>query len=375
MSTCLLLSAIENNVVRKDRTDWHTMQDNDSGLRRRSPFHSLGSTPLRRTVILLLLLAGTYLVLPRMAGAADTLKLLRQADAIYLAAALAMQILSLLSNAYLVHQAAPAFGPTLSFRDVLQVTLASQFTALFIPSAGLSGIALRARYFSERGCALETTLCTYALEMLGQAIGIALAVVLALVALTVTGHGAPWWMLVPLLGGILPVWIALSILIAKPRQGDWRHIVLGWVNRVLVKLGRTPLSMATIEQRLGQVREAVAALSTPLRVRLALAGLGRAVTDILCLQMTLLAFEQAMPLHWTTIGYAMSSVLAYLSASPGGLVVTEGSLLAILARQGIPLALGMTVTLTYRLFGFWLPRILGLVAFLNLQRQSKQPLW
>jgi uncharacterized protein (TIRG00374 family) len=351
------------------------MDKDHNASQRPSPFQSLGSTPRRRIVIILLLLAGTYLLLPRLAGAADALQMMRQGDGRYLLAASALQIVAILAAPYLVYQAAPAFGPALRFWDVLQVALASQFTTLFIPSAGLSGVALRVRYFGERNCPLETTLLTYALETLGFSIGIAIAVALALVSLTVSGHGAPWWILGLLLGTILLGVAILSTLLANAREGDWRHAVLEWVNRVLVKLGHLPLSMATIQQRLGQLRQAINALNTPLRLRLVLTGLARAAADILCLQMTLLAFGQVVPLHWTTIGYGLSNVLAYLSSLPGGLVVTEASLLAILAKQGVPVAMAVAATLTYRLFAFWMPRTLGVVSLWNLQRQSDRPVW
>ena len=342
---------------------------------RTAPLQSLGSTPRRRIAIILLLLAGTYLLLPRLTGATDALQAMRQADGRYLVLAAALQIVAILAASYLVYAAAPAFGPALRFGDVVQVSLASQFATLFVPSAGLSGFALRARYFGERGCPLDTTLLTYALETLGMSVGIATTVALALVSLTVTGRGAPWWVLGLLLGMILAGFAVLRGLLANPREGDWRHALLHLANRVLTRLGRLPLSMATIQERVGQLRQAIDTLSPPLRLRLVLAGLARAAADILCLQMTLVAFGQAVPLHWTTIGYTLSNVLAYLSALPGGLAVIETSLLAILARQGVPIAVAVAATLTYRLFGFWMPRLLGLVTLWNLQRQSKRPVW
>lgn len=351
------------------------MHTDHNGSKPRSPLHSLGSTPLRRSVVILALVAGMYLLLPRLAGVADSLELIRQADSRYLLAAMALQVAAILGTAYLVYLAAPSFGPAVRFGDVVQVMLASQFTTMFIPSAGLSGLAVRARYFGERGCPLETTLLTYVLEVLGQGTAIAIMVALALLSLTVAGHGAPWWILVLLLGTILWGVASLAMLLANPRPGDWRYAVLDRVNKALVRRGRLPLSMATIEQRLGQVRQAVVALSTPLRLRLLLTGLARTAADILCLQMTLLAFGQVVPLHWTIIGYGLSNVLAYLSSLPGGLFVTEGSLLAILAKQGVPISMAVAATLTYRLFAFWMSRLLGPIALWNLQRKSNRPLW
>ena len=351
------------------------MQHNDSEKKPRSPLQALGSTPLRRNIMLLLLLAGTYLLLPRLGGATHSLQLLVQADGRYLLAALALQIVSLLCIAYLVHQAVPAFGPALDFGCVLQVIMASQFTSMFIPSAGLSGLALRVRYFGERGCQVETALASYALEGLGHGLAIAVTVTLVLLSLTLTGQGAPWWILALLLAPMLLGLAVLAIALGQPQSDDWRYAVLDRVNKVLARLGRRPLEAAPLQQRLDQVRQAVRALSGPRRLRLLVASMGRILSDILCLQMTLLAFGQAVRLSMTTLGYTLSSVLAYLSALPGGLFVTESSLSAILAREAVPAAVAVAATLTYRLFAFWLPRVVGLLSLLNLQRQSSRPLW
>jgi uncharacterized protein (TIRG00374 family) len=246
---------------------------------------------------------------------------------------------------------------------------------MFIPSAGLSGLALRARYFGEAGCSVEAVLLTYVVETLGQGMAITIMVALALLWLTVAGQGAPWWILALLLGTILAGSTFLAILVSRPHEADWRLALLDRVIKMLPQQGRRPLQALALEERLGNLRQAVLALSTPLRLRLLLASIGRVLADILCLQMTLLAFGQAVLLGLTIIGYGLSAVLSYLSSLPGGLFVTEGSLSAILAKQGVPLALAVAAILTYRLFAFWLPRVLGLGTWWNLQRHSDRPLW
>lgn len=351
------------------------MHTDDNGSKPRSPLQSLGTRPIRRAIVVLVLLGGTYLLLPRLAGAADSLQLLRLADSGYLLTALALQVAAILGMAYVVYQAAPIFGPRLRLGDVMQIALASQFATIFIPSAGVSGLAVRARYFCERGCPVETALLTYALEQFGQGSAIAITVALALLSLTAAGRRAPWWILL-LLEGMLLVGVAVAaLLLAHPRHGDWRHAALDRVNKAVAHLGQRPMPTAKLQQRVGQVRRAILAVSRPLRLRLLLASLGRTMADILCLHVTLLAFGQVVPLQRTTLGYALSNALAYLSSLPGGLFITEGSLSAILVREGVPAAIAVAATLTYRLFAFWLPRVIGLVALWNLQRQSKQPLW
>jgi len=339
------------------------------------PSQRLGRALPRRLLVILLLAAGTYLLIPRLAGTADTLKLLKEADGLWLLAALTCQVGTLLLGAYVVHQAIPAFGSPIPFAKVLQVSLASSFVTMIIPSAGLSGLALRVKYFRERDCPPEGTLFTYWLELAGHGVAIIVTVGLALLSMAVRGESAPWWILLPVAGTVLGGAAALAMVLAKPRDNDWRWGMVRRVNSVLTRLGRPTHSVPAVRERLENVRQVVLGLPPALRMRLLLASLARIFADILCAQMTLLAFGQGMMLRLVMIAYGLSSVFAYVSSSPGGLLVTEGSMAAVLANYGVPISAAISATLTYRLFAFWLPRLLGLGTWLHLERQSRNPMW
>jgi uncharacterized protein (TIRG00374 family) len=130
-----------------------------------------------------------------------------------------------------------------------------------------------------------------------------------------------------------------------------------------------------LEQRLGVLREAVRTLTTEAGLRLLLGNLGRTLGGALTLQLTLLAFDQAIPLHQTIVSCRVSDVLGGLSSLPAGLLVTETSLSALLAQAGLPFPVALASTLTFRLIAVWLPRAVGLAAWFNLQRRSTRPLW
>lgn len=340
-----------------------------------SPFHQLGSTPRRRAAVVLLLLIGTYLLIPRLAGLAETLSLIPHASAPYLLVALALQILSVLLGAYIVHQMLPAFGAAMDFIRVLHVTQASSFASLFIPSAGLSSLAVRTRYLGENGCSIEGTFLIFALETLGQGLAISIWVALVEIHAVLKGVDAPWWIALVLGSTVLMGIAALAILLARPHKGDWRYRLLQWINKILAQRGRLLFSTVALEQRLSALRQGALTLNTQRRWRLLLGSMARVLMDMLCLQMTLLAFRQSVPLPTTIVSYGLSSVLGFLSTSPGGLLVTEGSLSAILAHRGVALTVAVAATLTYRLIAFWLPRLAGLVSWYILQRGSSRPLW
>nr|MBC7244836.1 flippase-like domain-containing protein [Chloroflexota bacterium] len=351
------------------------MANNNHKFRQWSPFHQLGSTPLKRAAIILLLIVGTYLLIPRLAGLTETLELIPKANTVYLLAALASQIASVLWGAYIVHRMLPVFGPLLSFARVLHIVLASSFASLFIPSAGLSSLAVRTRYLGEDGCSVEATFLTFALETLGQGIAISILVTLALLQVALTGADAPWWIVALLASTVLVGIAALAILLSRPHEGDWRYRLLHWLNQRLARRGAALFSASSLEHRLAALRQGALALNTQRRWHLLLGSLSRVLTDMLCLQMTLYAFGRSVALSTTIVSYGLSSILGFLSSSPGGLFVTEGSLSAILAKRGVPFPVAVAVTLTYRLLAFWLPRLSGLVSWYVLQRQSSRPLW
>jgi len=355
------------------------MNSDDTGPLKLSSVRLTGSTLFRRIVLILLLTVGAYLLLPCLAGIGNALQLVRQANGSYLVAAIAFQASSVLSHAYVVRKALLAFGPRTGFWHVLQIALAGAFATLLIPSAGLSGLALRARYLTENGYTVEASLCSFVLESVGLGIALSTLAAAAFLRLTLTGQQAPWWALALLLSTVLLGGALLAILAYAPRSGDplsrWLHTLLGPVNRIRARWGRPTLAASALEQRLDHLRQAVLALNAPARFRLLLASLARALGEVLCLHMTLMAFGQVVPLHVTVISHALSAALGWLSSSPGGLLVTESSLPALMASRGVPISAAIAAALVFRLIAFWLPRALGLGTWYNLQRHTSRSLW
>jgi uncharacterized protein (TIRG00374 family) len=340
-----------------------------------SSFNRIGSTLPRRILLILLLAAGAYLLIPRLAGVSDALRLIRQASALPLAAALASQVLSVLSHAYVVHRTLTTFGPRTGFWNVLQVMLASGFATVFIPSLGLSGLAVRNRYLGEYGYATGATLLTFSLEMLGQTTALCLIVILALLQYVFRGQAAPWQALALLMSIVLVGSAFLAFLLSDPQKRDWRYALLERVNRIRARWGRLPVPSSELERRLSALRQPVRSLTPQAALRLLLGNLGRTCGMALCLHMTLLAFGRTVPFHLIIISYSLSDVLGGLSSVPAGLLVTETSLTALLANAGVPLSEAVAATLTFRLIALWLPRAIGLGTWYNLQRHSDRPLW
>ncbi len=335
----------------------------------------LGSTLPRRILTLAALAVGAYLLLPNLLGVHDTIALVRQASAWPLVGALLCQMVSVLSQTYVAQRLMSRFGPHLGFGEALQVMLASGLATLLIPSAGVSGLVVRARYLGELGFTAEATLFGYYLETLGQGVGHSVLLTGALLAGTLHERADLLRPLVLLLGGVILGGVVLALLLSRPRERDWRHALLERVNAVLIRLRRRPVPVEQLEQRLHKMREALASLGWGDQLRILAGGIGRVLASALSLQLALRALGQTVSLGTTIVAFSISDVLGYVSTLPGGLVVIETSLLALLSSLGVPVDIASTATLIYRLVALWLPRSLGALTWFNLQRKSSKPFW
>jgi len=340
-----------------------------------SIFKRFGSTAPRRIILLVLLVASAYLLIPQLVGLSGALKLIPQARILPLLTALSLQAGSILCQTYVVHWTLLAFGPQMSFFKLLQLTLASGLAAMLLPSAGVSGIVVRARYLTEFGYTADATVFASILEGLGLGVAQCIILSLALLRHAPGDQAVQWRPLALLVSMLLLAGAALAALLSNPRKRNWRYALLERFNSIRIRRGRPPLPASALEQRLSTLHQALLALRRPSGFRLLLGNLGRVAGAVLCLYATLLAFGQVVPLHSVAISFGLSDVLGGMSTIPGGLIVTETSLVALLTSAGVPLSVTMAATLTFRLITLWLPRAVGAIAWYGLQRRSSRPFW
>lgn len=89
----------------------------------------------------------------------------------------------------------------------------------------------------------------------------------------------------------------------------------------------------------------------------------------LVLHFSLVAYQEDPGIIQSAFVYSLSSLTGALSMLPGGLVVTEGSLIGLLSFFGVPFSLASTVTILVRLCTLWFPILLGMLFLLFLQRK------
>jgi uncharacterized protein (TIRG00374 family) len=264
------------------------------------------------------------------------------------------------------------FGGAVRFATVVRVTLASGFATLILPSAGLSGLALRHRYFGERGCSLEATTAAFTIETVAQAAAHTIMVAVAFAHRVALGRRPPWSSLALVMSVLLLGLAFLGLALADPQRRDWRYRVLEAANWLRRHSSKPAIAKATLERRLTDLRRSAASVSPSAGLRLLLGSVGRNLAPALALYLTLGGLSERVSLGSVAVAYSFSDVLGGLSTLPAGLLVGETSLSALLSRAGIPLSTAVAATLVFRLTSVWVPRGLGLVAWIDLESGSKR---
>ena len=142
---------------------------------------------------------------------------------------------------------------------------------------------------------------------------------------------------------------------------------LAWVGRLVQRVrnrlrrGHEPLRR--LPDRLLRERDRLLATLGPRWKRALLATVGRWTFDYL----TLLAALAAIGAHprpgLVLLAFCGAQVLAQIPVTPGGLGFVEAGLSAMLVLAGVSAGDALLATFAYRLFSYWLPLPLGLLAF------------
>ena len=84
------------------------------------------------------------------------------------------------------------------------------------------------------------------------------------------------------------------------------------------------------------------------------------------------AFGESPPISLVLMGYLLGQ-LGGLLPLPGGLGGVDGGLIGVLIIFGAPAATTVAAVLAYRLILFWVPLLIGGIAFASLRRALNRP--
>jgi len=314
----------------------------------------------RRTLQVLGALTVVGLVLLLAPGLGQVRDLLTHARPGWVALAVAFEAMSCVSYVMMFR---PIFCRNMPWRTSWEIGLAELGAGSIVPASGAGGLALGAWILSAGGMSAERIASrSVAFFLIKSSVNfVAVAVLGTVMALGLAGPDLSLW-LTALPAACAAVVIAVVLVVPR----------LGVPSPPPEDAGRTRRVWWHVRKALvGGTGEAVQIIRS--RNILVIAGsIGYWAWDNAVLWATFHAFGYSPPITVLLMGYLIGQ-LGGLLPLPGGLGGIDGGLIGTLIVYGLPAAATTAAVLVYRVILFWLPLILGAVAFLSLRRGLNDP--
>jgi uncharacterized membrane protein YbhN (UPF0104 family) len=253
----------------------------------------------------------------------------------------------------------PIFCPQMRWRTAWNISWSELGAGSIVPASGAAGLALGAWALHEGGMQTERIARrSVAFFLIKSSVNfIAVAILGLAMAIGVLAGDQPLWLT---LGPALLSLLVIAAVVAIPLLGPGDDppegagkVAKAWsvVRRALV----TGTSEAFATLRSGNV--------------LVIGGaIGYWIFDNAVLWATFHAFGVSIPLTTILLGYLIGQ-LGGLLPIPGGIGGIDGGLIGTLIVFGAPAAVTAAAVLVYRVILFWLPLLVGTVAFVSLRRE------
>jgi uncharacterized protein (TIRG00374 family) len=322
-----------------------------------------------------LLIVGIYVLLPKVVGLHDALKRLSDPNWAWIAVAIMFNGLSFLAYAALFRGVLG--GPDeqdgvyrrLDFRASFYITMAGLAATTLFSAAGAGGVALTYWALRKAGMERRRAACRMvAFLVLLYSVYAASLIVFGVLLRTGVLNGEA-----PVAGTIVPAGIAaicfgIAALIALI-PGDLERRLGGYGSRrrgarIAHRLAKGPATVAT------GVRTAIDNLRHPRRGARAVGGaVGYWAGMVGILWACFHAFGGGVPLGVVVQGFFVG-MAANLAPSPAaGVGTLDAGMIGAFLLFGIPSETVFPAVLAFRIVGFWLPIIPGVIAYVQLRRQ------
>jgi uncharacterized membrane protein YbhN (UPF0104 family) len=307
----------------------------------------------RRAIQVAVLLAVVGLIAWFAPGLGEVRDRLAGADAAWLGLAVALELLSCLSYVLMFK---PIFCRHMTWRSAYELGMSELAVGSIVPASGAGGLALGAWALRKGGMpANDIARRTVAFFILKSSVNFLAVVVVGLVMWLGVGPDTS------ALLTLLPATLALLTLAAVPAIG-------------LLAGSRRPRQrwVAAATSALGEgVREAGRVLVRR-DWRVIAGSIGYWAFDNAVIWACFKAFGESPAITLVLMGYLIGQ-LGGLLPIPGGIGGIDGGLIGALIVFGLPAAATAAAVLAYRVILFWLPLLLGGVAFAKLRKGLSDP--
>ena len=332
---------------------------------------------IRRAIALVALGVVVYLFWPLLKDIRAAAQLFRSARWEWLAAAVALQCLSYSSLTWLNALALKPFSGHIGFGRLALVLTAMAFITSAVPSAGASGIVLRARLLGKFGYMAEASTFSLLVELIFIVVGTILVALFGLGYLLQIGQLAALEIVllafVVLLACVL-VWVGWRLASDPLRSLRLVERLVGVWNRMAARWHLKPVNPQGVAGRLEAFNRGLQELRAVPRWAFFVAAVGRILLYVATLGACFALLGHLIRPDILLISYGLIMVISSLAILPGGLGLADVSLPVVFNRLGVPGSLALAAGLTYRLLAFWLVRFIGFVSWQLLEGSAGRKL-
>ncbi|HNT23255.1 MAG TPA: lysylphosphatidylglycerol synthase transmembrane domain-containing protein [Anaerolineales bacterium] len=331
---------------------------------------------VRKFLIAIILMLGILFVIGRAAELESIVATIQQGDWRFLVAALVLWLAWLVSVAACFRGIYRGLGIQESIASMLLLVASANFVNVIAPSGGVGGITIFVAEARRRNYSPARAMVAGALYVLFDYIGFLSVLALGLIVL-IRRNNLNTGEIVASAVLVTVATVLALLLYLGTRSGQALGRVLAWGVRVVNRVSRPFTHRETLsEQRSTEFANDAAEglLELHNRPHSMITPISMALTSkgflVLILLLCFLAFRVPVSVGTVIAGYSIAYLFVIVSPTPAGIGIVEGALTLSLTSMYIPLEAAALITLAYRGITFWLPLLVGMIAFRLLSRQS-----
>ena len=322
---------------------------------------------IQTIVIVLLLVAGIYILLPKIVGLEDAVAKLDEGDPLWIAVAFVFTALISASYIALFRGIVGENVLHLEWREAYEISMASFAASRLFSGGGAGGIVLTYWALRKAGMERRESACRM-VAFLVLTYGV-YTIALIIFGILLRTHVLPGN--APFAGTVVPAVISacaiglvgLIALIPHDIERRIQHFAGGYRRtRYLTRLASGPATVAS------GVRTAIAYVRDPQRGALAVGGaVGFWAANIGVLWASFEAFGGDVPFAVLVQGFFLGMAANLIPSPAGGVGSVDAGMIAAFVLFGVDEATVFPAVLAYRVIAFWLPIPPGIVAFVQLR--------
>lgn len=325
---------------------------------------------IQTVVIVAVLIAAIYFLLPSLVGIDDALSQIKRADPIWVGVTLLFCAGMFFSYVALFRGVVGEDVPHIHWREAYEINLAGLAATRLLAAGGAGGIVLTYWALRKAGMARRRAAARMvAFLVLLYSVYMLALVVLGLLLYTEVLHGNSKFglTLFPaiLAGLVIAAFLLMSRIPADfdERVGRWRWGGGRRIQAVAHRLAKAPTAIAS------GTRIALDFVREPKRGGLAMLGaVGFWASQVGILWASFHAFDISVPLGVVFMGFFIGMVANLFPFAPGGVGAVDAGMIGTFVLFGIPAEVVFPAVLLYRFVAFWLPIPPGFIAFIQLRR-------